>query len=631
LALTVSAFSGTNSCFLEHRASLIVGGFYDLSGNLTWFMGNPPLGWKNPLGFYAKPVAGATNDAYVAGLTLDSSRQPLLQKSLAGGTIVWTQALGTVEQWVLAADSAFNLFLADTNGVFSKYDADGNFIWSTNYPLPVTLMLLDSQGNRFVSFTDGSMARLQSDAPAQAPTIATGPQSRTLFVGDNLILSVAANGTLPLRYAWRLYGTNIRGATSATLALNSATPADAGPYTVVVTNVAGAVTSAPPAMLRVKSVELYLGSQLLTNGTYVFASPPTLSIRSAFASGSAFYNLDGSFPSFSSTYYSGPFTLARSSTVRAIGYSSDFSQFEEADTVYATVLVNHALSVLASVGGSVSLSPTGGTYVATNVVTAAATPTAGSSFLYWLGDAAGTNPAVSTSMERDKTIQAVFGTTLSTAVAGNGQVLLYPPGGLYPYGAVVRLTGMPQPGNYFGFWGNAATGNTNPLFFSVASPTQTVSSIFGAVQTGQAALTVLISGHGRVNANPRANVYPVNQSVTLTAAPDPGESFLNWTGDASGIQNPLTLSMSQDKAIIANFTSRPFLRVNRPGVEGLSSDGFRLTLNSDPQSTWQILGSTNLSLWETIGAITNSFGEAQFTDPGAPDFSMRFYKAAPMH
>src|SRR5205823_8784646 len=143
--------SGSNSCFLMHWGGGIAGGFYDLSGNLTSFMGYPPLAWKNPLGLYAKPVAGTTNDAYVAGLSPDSSL-PLLRKSLAGGTIVWTQALGTVEQWVLAADSAGNLFLADANGVFSKYDADGDFIWSTNYPLPVTRMLLDAQGNRFVSF-----------------------------------------------------------------------------------------------------------------------------------------------------------------------------------------------------------------------------------------------------------------------------------------------------------------------------------------------------------------------------------------------------------------------------------------------------------------------------------------------
>src|SRR5207247_8714009 len=122
---------------------------------------------------------------------------------------------------------------------------------------------------------------------------------------------------------------NVLNVTVSNLVLSSAARSNAGAYTVIVTNAAGSVTSAP-ALLRVKSVALYLGNQLLTNGTYTFASPPTLSIRSAYSDGASFYTLDGSAPSFSSIYYSGPFTVSQSATVRAIGYSADFNQSEEA-------------------------------------------------------------------------------------------------------------------------------------------------------------------------------------------------------------------------------------------------------------------------------------------------------------
>ena len=97
---------------------------------------------------------------------------------------------------------------------------------------------------------------------------------------------------------------------------------------------------------------------------------------------------------------------------------------------------------------------------------------------------------------------------------------------------------------------------------NIAAPAQTVSSIFAATPAGQAALTTLINGRGRVNVSPRANLYAINQTVTLTPLPDAGETFLNWSGDASGTQNPLTVSMTQSKVITANFTSRPFLRAN---------------------------------------------------------------------
>jgi hypothetical protein len=236
---------------------------------------------------------------------------------------------------------------------------------------------------------------------------------------------------------------------------------------------------------------------------------------------------------------------------------------------------------------------------------------------------------VTISVERDKHIHAVFGTTLSTTVSGNGSIQLSPPGGFYPIGTVVRLTAVPLPGNYFGAWGNAATGNTNPLYFTIASPAQTVSSVFGATSADQASLTVLINGHGRVIVNPRANAYLTNQTTTLTALADTGESFLNWSGDASGAQNPLTVSMTQSKNITANFTSRPFLRANRPGVEGFTSEGFRLTLVSEPQSVYQILASTNLSTWAALGTVTNFFAEAQFKDTNAVHFPSRFYQASP--
>ncbi|HEU0040596.1 MAG TPA: hypothetical protein VFR76_15125, partial [Verrucomicrobiae bacterium] len=79
----------------------------------------------------------------------------------------------------------------------------------------------------------------------------------------------------------------------------------------------------------------------------------------------------------------------------------------------------------------------------------------------------------------------------------------------------------------------------------------------------------------------------------------------------------------------AHFTSRPFLRADRPGVEGLTPDGFRLTVVSDPQSVHQILASTNLNAWTVVGMVTNNFGEVQFADTNAAGFPSRFYQAAP--
>jgi len=221
-----------------------------------------------------------------------------------------------------------------------------------------------------------------------------------------------------------------------------------------------------------------------------------------------------------------------------------------------------------------------------------------------------------------KTSTSVFATTLSTTVAGNGQVL--PARGVYPYGSVVRLSAIPQPGNYFGVWGNAASGNSNPLYFPVTNANPTVSSLFAALPQGQSALTVLINGPGSINVNPPGNVFATNQSVTLTATPYAGQGFINWSGDASGTENPLTVAMSQSRVITANFTNWPVLVANQ---QSFTPEGFRFSLLSGPGLTYQVQGSTNLSSWVNLGTVTNATGETQFTDPAGTNLPLRFYRA----
>ena len=79
--------------------------------------------------------------------------------------------------------------------------------------------------------------------PAVAPQITTQPTDQSVTVGDNATFTVAATGTPTPTYQWRFEGSDISGATSASYTLSSAALTDAGDYTVVVTNTAGAVTS----------------------------------------------------------------------------------------------------------------------------------------------------------------------------------------------------------------------------------------------------------------------------------------------------------------------------------------------------------------------------------------------------
>jgi uncharacterized lipoprotein YddW (UPF0748 family) len=75
------------------------------------------------------------------------------------------------------------------------------------------------------------------------PRITTQPQDRTLPAGSAVVFSVIATGSPPLAYQWRFNGTNLAAATAASYTRGHLRLSDAGLYSVVVSNAAGATTS----------------------------------------------------------------------------------------------------------------------------------------------------------------------------------------------------------------------------------------------------------------------------------------------------------------------------------------------------------------------------------------------------
>lgn len=87
-------------------------------------------------------------------------------------------------------------------------------------------------------------------AAAIAPSIASQPADRTnnVFTGDTVSLSVQANGTFPLSFQWLKAGAVISpaqnpSAATDTLLLSNVQTEFSGAYSVIITNVAGSITS----------------------------------------------------------------------------------------------------------------------------------------------------------------------------------------------------------------------------------------------------------------------------------------------------------------------------------------------------------------------------------------------------
>jgi hypothetical protein len=109
-----------------------------------------------------------------------------------------------------------------------------------------------------VSNSAGSVASANATLTVNAPpVIHTQPQGQTVNQGDDVMFSVLVSGSPILRYQWRLAGTNLPGATVAGYLRTNAQPADAGAYSVVISNSFGWTTSSnatlvvlvPPAIL----------------------------------------------------------------------------------------------------------------------------------------------------------------------------------------------------------------------------------------------------------------------------------------------------------------------------------------------------------------------------------------------
>jgi hypothetical protein len=98
-----------------------------------------------------------------------------------------------------------------------------------------TLVATNSQGS-----ATSNAATLTVNGGA-APIVTTQPASLAQPAGSAAFLAVVASGSPT--YQWRKNGTNIPGATAATLAFASLAAADTASYDVVLTNATGSVTS----------------------------------------------------------------------------------------------------------------------------------------------------------------------------------------------------------------------------------------------------------------------------------------------------------------------------------------------------------------------------------------------------
>jgi alpha-tubulin suppressor-like RCC1 family protein len=187
--------------------------------------------------------------------------------------------------------SVFSIFKnVSQPGSFTTASLAGRVDYSAGYnPNGVAIGDLDGDGRPDVVFAntyDNTVSINQNLVPfGAAPVITLQPTNQTAVVGGTTTFSVTAGGTPPFSYQWNFNGTNIAGATSATLTLTNVQLTQAGNYAVLVTNIYGAaagsnavlsvfVPAIPPTILSQTPNQVVLLGNTATFSVNVGGSVP---------------------------------------------------------------------------------------------------------------------------------------------------------------------------------------------------------------------------------------------------------------------------------------------------------------------------------------------------------------------
>ena len=117
------------------------------------------------------------------------------------------------------------------------------------------------------------------------------------------------------------------------------------------------------------------------------------------------------------------------------------------------------------------------------------------------------------------------------------------------------------------FNGGPVGANSPALLLSNIQPSQAgsysvrLTNAFGAVTSAPASITVnfaintAANGAGAVSRAPNLASYAPGSTVLITASPATNANFTDWSGDATGTDNPLSVTLASNITVVANFNT----------------------------------------------------------------------------
>lgn len=185
-------------------------------------------------------------------------------------------------------------------------------------------------------------------------------------------------------------------------------------------------------------------------------------------------------------------------------------------------------------------------------VTIEAIPADGYLFDHWSGDLSGDDNPAKLTITKDMVVTATFqevSSFLDIDVEGDGAV------STKIDHTTAELTAEPSESWTFSRWEGDLTSTLNPDTL-VIDGYKRVTAFFEKLHT----LDVQIEGEGSVDSSPTKDYYEDGENITLTAEAELGWEFSEWKGNLSGNENRTSITMDQDKTVIAVFERCIFCR-----------------------------------------------------------------------
>jgi hypothetical protein len=591
--INTATFGNTNltTRVNDNRSSDTFVAKYDSAGNFVWVRQIS----RNTANRGTRIAVDGAGDAYVTGYL--GTWQTFISKLDPNGNVVWE------------LDPGHSYYSSGYGAAFDAVSSNLYFVtWSSGDVAFDELSFTNSQGG------DLFLSKISEQFP---PVFVTQPQSSPpgFLAGGLYTFNAAVRSQYPVSYQWQLNGTNLAGATNATLTITNAQLADDGNYAVIASNAFGSSTSA------VANLTVYFTISQLVNGTGTIAINPA------------------------TPYFVGntpvTFTAVTNPGLPFIGWGGDLSGTNNP----VSLIITSNMYVVASFADSL-----------TNIVIDNRDPRATFTGVWFSGTAwypYGVDYAYA------------MGSPLPTATATFRPTIVAP--GYYDVSVWVGWWTNFSANAPWTVTSSGGTVTTNldetvpmlqwkliaPGVYFDAGTNGFVSALNNTGESNRVvvadAVRFIPSTPPRIASGPQPQTARAGTSATFTVwayGTPPFTYFwqLNGATVASGPSSALTLSQIQPSmagsysVLVSNVmgtvtSAGATLTVTPPGQPSLLSNSLNVnrqmqfTLAGDSGVTFSIETSTDLRTWTVLTNMLNLTGNIQFTDPNPADGLARFYRA----